>query len=172
MVEAIGTVSDLLVRYGGHTQAAGFTIPTGRIPEARERMEAHAGAKLGSLDLSPVLAIDATATLPEMTMEVQEWLTSLEPFGRGNRRPVFASLGVDVVEARLVGQTQQHLRLRVRQSGREMTALAFNQAEDWRSSGLGAGENRLDLAYTLMLDSWQGQETLSLRVSHFRAAQS
>ena len=172
IVAAIGTISDLLVRYGGHSQAAGFTVPTGRIEEAAARLDAHAGSVLASLDLSPVLSIDANATLPEITMEVQEWLNSLEPFGRGNRRPVFVSMGVEVLEARLVGHAQQHLRLRVGQGGREMTALAFNQADDWHAMGSGAIDGRLDLAYTLMLDSWQGQQTLSLRVSNFRPART
>ena len=119
VVEAIASVSDLLVRYGGHSQAAGFTVSTDLIPEATERLLLHAGQRLASLDLDPVLEIDATATLPELTMDTYDWISSLEPFGKANRRPLFATLGATVKEARLVGNNQQHLRLRVEQQGRK-----------------------------------------------------
>ena len=69
-----------------------------------------------------------------------------------------------------MGNAQQHLRLRVEQDGRKMTALAFNQAADWQAIGGSPGAIRLDLAYTLMLDAFQEQPTLALRVSRLRAA--
>ena len=172
LVEAIASISDLLVRYGGHSQAAGFTVPTDLIPEATKRLQLHAAQRLETLDLDPVLEIDAIATVPDLTMDTYEWLTSLEPFGKANRRPLFASLGVTIKEARLVGNNQQHLRLRIEQQGREMVALAFNQAEEWRELENRAGRGPLDLAYTLMLDSWRGQESLALRVRALRISGS
>ncbi len=172
IVEAISAASGLLVRYGGHAQAAGFTVATRLIGEVSDRLNAYAEERLNSLDLSPVLEIDATASLPELTMEVHDWLASLEPFGRGNRRPLFASFNVTVRESRFVGHSQQHLRLRLEQGGREITALAFNQADDWRDLGEATDTGRLDLAYTLMLDSWQGTNALALRVSHLRPSES
>ena len=172
IIDAITTTADLLVRYGGHAQAAGFTVPTDRIGEVSERLNAYAEERLGQLDLSSVLELDATASLPELTMEVQDWLTGMEPFGRGNRRPRFASFDVNVIEARTVGHSRQHLRLRVEQGGREFTALAFNQADDWRALGEVAAPRRVDLAYTLMLDSWHGVESLALRITHLRPSGS
>ena len=171
LVEAIADSSALLVRYGGHAQAAGFTVSTARIGDVTERLNAYAAVRLDSLDLSPVLEIDVESRLPELTWDVHDWLNSLEPFGKGNRRPLFASFNVAVMEARFMGNSQQHLRLRVEQDGREMTALAFNQAADWRAIAGGAPSPvRLDLAYTLMVDTWHDQRTLALRVSRLRAA--
>lgn len=167
LIEAITAASDLLVRYGGHHQAAGFTVSTDFIGEVTQRLNSYAADRLESLDLSPVLKIDSEARLPELTSSLYDWITRLEPFGKENPRPLFASLNVAVREARLMGHLQQHLRLRVEQDGREMTALAFNQAADWRAAG---EPPRLDLAYTLMLDSWQEQPPLALRVSQLRAA--
>ena len=172
IVEAIESTSDLLVRYGGHAQAAGFTIPVHLIGEVSDRLAAFADERLASLDLSPVLEIDVAAALPELTMDVYDWLTNLEPFGKGNRRPLFASRGVAVKEARFVGHSQQHLRLRVGQNGQEFTALAFNQAADWSALGGRAAAHPLDIAYTLMLDSWQGRDSLALRVSRFRPSEN
>ena len=172
IVDAISASSPLLVRFGGHAQAAGFTVATRHIEEISKQLDEYAQQRLGALDLSPQLEIDAVASLDELSFDVYDWLTSLEPYGKGNRRPLFASLNVTVLEARIIGHSQQHLRLRVKQNGREITALAFNQARQWNALGVSAGEVRLDLAYTVMLDSWQEQSTLVLRVSDFRVSEA
>ena len=172
IVDAIAASSPLLVRFGGHAQAAGFTVATRNIAEVSNRLDRYAEERLGSLDLTPRLEIDAAASLEELTFDLYDWLTELEPYGKGNRRPVFAALGVSVLEARIIGHSQQHLRLRVKQNGREMTALAFNQAQQWSALGASPGEVRLDLAYTLMLDNWQDQSTLVMRVSDFRVSEA
>ena len=171
LIEAITASSDLLVKFGGHSQAAGFTIHTSDIERVTEQLAAYAEQRLSSLDLAPALEIDVVASLPELTSDLFEWLNSLEPFGKGNRRPMFASLGVSVKDARLVGHSKQHLRLRVEQNGKEMVALAFNQASNWHEMGGSTSGMRLDLAYTVMLDSWQGHDSLALRVSRFRPSE-
>lgn len=172
LVAAIADSSALLVRYGGHDQAAGFTVFTSQIDEVAERLNSYASERLELLELSPILEIDAEVRLSDLTGDVYDWLVNLEPFGKGNHRPLFASLGVAVREARLMGYAQQHLRLRLEQDGQEMTALAFNQAEAWRAIGGTAGATRLDLAYTLMLDTWHNRPTLALRVSQLRIAEA
>ncbi len=172
IVDAIASSSPLLVRFGGHAQAAGFTVSTRSIGEVARQLDEYAAERLGSLDLSPRLEIDAVASLDELSFEVYDWLAALEPYGKGNRRPLFASLNVSVLEARKIGHSQQHLRLRVNQNGQEITALAFNHAQQWAALGITPGETRLDLAYTLMLDNWQGQSNLVLRVSEFRLSEA
>ena len=149
--------------------------PSPRIISAKvtARLNAYAAERLQSPDdLTPTLAIDAVAALPELTQDFYEFLTRLEPFGKDNRRPLFASQNVSLLEVRTVGHSRQHLRFRVEQGGREMTALAFGQVADWPPAGWQPGATGLDLAYTLMLDTWQGYSSLALRVSHFRAAAS
>ncbi len=171
LVEAIADSSALLIQYGGHAQAAGFTVSADRIGELTSRLNAYAADRLGSLDLTPTLEIDAEASLTELTWDAYDWISSLEPFGKGNRRPLLASMNAAVLEARLMGNLQQHLRLRVAQDGQEITALAFNQADRWRSMTQGTEPARLDLAYTVVVDSWKDQHSLVLRVSHFRPAE-
>ena len=165
IIEAITSIEDLLERFGGHSQAAGFTVKRQRLEEASHRLATFAEERLGSMDLTPTVDIDVEAELGEFTEEVREWLKTLEPFGKGNPRPVFASFNVRVLNAQFMGYSQQHLRLRVEQGGAEMTALAFGQGHAWVK-----GMERLDLAYTLMEDSRQPGNPLALRVSHFRRA--
>ncbi len=165
IIDAVRSIEDLVTRYGGHSQAAGFTVARQNLGQAAQRLEAYATERLGTIDLTPTVEIDVTASLAELTKDAQEWLATLEPFGKGNPRPVFASTGVRVLEAQYMGYSQQHLRLRVEQDDVEMTALAFGQGSAW-----GQGMKRVDLAYTLMEDTRQPGSPLALRVSQFRPA--
>ena len=167
IADAISASQDLLVRFGGHSQAAGFTVARQSIPELTTRLDAYTAEILESDDLAPVLDIDAVVSLADLTPEVMDWISTLAPYGPENRRPLFASIGVAVRECRVIGYMQQHLRLLVEQDGVAVVALAFNQAQ-FRDPEV----SRLDLAYTLFYDSWQGNKTLALRVSQFRPAQT
>ena len=169
VVDAIADSSELLARFGGHAQAAGFTVSTNRIGVLTERLDAYAAGKLDTLSLTPTLNIDVEARLPEIICDVYDWLNKLEPFGKENQRPLFASRNVAVLETRAMGSAQQHLRLQVEQEGKRMTALAFNQAADWRDLG---APSRLDLAYTVMQDRLPDRRSLALRVSKMRAAEA
>ena len=165
IIDAIDSIADLLLRYGGHAQAAGFTIARDSIDAAKRRLQAYAAQHLNPADLTPAVAIDAEANLSELTPDVRQWLTALEPFGKGNPRPVFASTNVRVIEWQLMGHAQQHLKLRVEQGGATMTALAFGQGDAWDRE-----TEHLDLAYTLMDDARAPGNPLALRVTHFRPA--
>ena len=165
IIDAVKSIEDMLERFGGHSQAAGFTLRRERLAEAVRRLTAFATDHLGSTDLRPTVNIDVETGLGELTKEVEDWLRELEPFGKGNPRPVFASFGVRVADVQLLGNSQQHMRLRVEQDGTEMTALAFGQAHAW-----GHGMERLDLVYNLMEDTRAQGSPLALRVSHFRPA--
>ncbi len=166
IIDAIHSIENLLTRHGGHEQAAGFTVPRENLEQVAQRLEAYAAERLVTMDLTPTVKIDAMASLPELTREAQDWLAALEPFGKGNPRPLFASLNVQVLDAHLMGPYQQHLRLRVQQEDAEKTALAFGQGDSWQP-----GTERLDLLYTLMEDARQPGRPLALRVSSFRPAQ-
>lgn len=165
IVDAITASKDLLVRFGGHSQAAGFTVPRRSLPELATRLDAYTAEMLVSNKLEPVMTVDAVVSLADLTPEVMEWISALAPYGPENRRPLFASMGVAVRESRIIGYSQQHARLTVEQDGTVLTALAFNQAQLWDPQ-----IRRLDLAYSLIYDSWQGNKTLALRVTQFRPA--
>ena len=162
-IEALTACEDLFVRFGGHSQAAGFTVSGGRLPELRERLTALALGAVGAQETTPALVVDAELGLAEMGPELLDWLSQMEPFGVGNARPKFLIKNAQVTESRLVGQRQQHLRLRVRQSGGDRKAIAFNQADKWDPA-----MSHLDLVATVAVDSWNGVEETTLKVVDFR----
>jgi single-stranded-DNA-specific exonuclease len=173
IVKAFAACQDLLVRYGGHAQAAGFTVARRNLPELAARLAAYADERLAPLDLRPALAIDAEVRLAELGNSFLPWLATLEPFGAANPQPLFLTRGARVMESRQMGQSGQHLRLRLRdpdKSGQDWTALAFNQAAAWQSAGGTGDTQRVDLVYSLTSDSWRGADAVALRVVDLRPA--
>ena len=166
IVAAMESCEDLLVRFGGHAQAAGLTIPTNAIPQLKSRLEAYSAQSLETQGLERMVEIDAVINLAELDDQMLGWINDLEPYGPGNDRPVFASLGAKVLEFAHMGREQQHLRLRVEMNGAQFTALAFNQGDNWKP-----GVQYVDLAYTVMNDSFRGKGAIALRLLDFRPSQ-
>ena len=160
---AIESCEDLLVRFGGHSQAAGLTVPTSAIPQLKQRLEAYSAQSLDTQGLDRTLEIDAVMDLAELDDEAVRWINDLEPFGPANARPVFAGLGAKVLEYAHMGREQQHLRLRVEQNGAQFTALAFNQADKWKPS-----TQYVNLAFTVTNDSYRGKGAIALKLLDFR----
>ena len=163
IVAAMESCEDLLVRFGGHSQAAGLTIATKDIPQLKSRLEAYSAESLETQGLVRTVEIDAVIGLDELDETMVRWINDLEPYGPGNPRPVFASMGVKVLETFHMGREQQHLRLRVDTNGARFTALAFNQADKWQPNTEFA-----DLAFTVMKDSFRGKGAIALRLLDFK----
>ena len=163
IVAAMESCEDLLVRFGGHSQAAGLTVATKDIPQLKSRLEAYTAEFLETQGLVRTVEIDAIISLDELDETMVRWINDLEPYGPGNPRPVFASMGVKVLETFHMGREQQHLRLRVETNGAQCTALAFNQADKWQPNTEFA-----DLAFTVMNDSFRGKGAIALRLLDFK----
>lgn len=167
---ALDECKDLLVRYGGHAAAAGFTVANENLPALQARLEEVARRQLAGKDLIPSLAVDAVVPLGDVDFALREWLAKLEPCGYSNPQPVLASQGVEVVEARPVGQDAQHLKLVVRDPAatgpnarRVLDAIAFRLGA-WH----GQLPRRIDLAYTVELNEYNGEQRLQLNVKDLR----
>jgi len=162
----------LLKRHGGHAAAAGFTVKNENLPALQAALEEIAARELAGQDLTPALTIDAVVSLGELDWAVQEKLAQLEPCGYANPQPVLASLGLEVLDQRPVGQDRSHLKLTVRDprapglAGRvTWDAIAFRQGE-WT----GQLPPRIDLAYTLEVNEFNGERRLQLNVKDIRPA--
>src|SRR5207249_11783063 len=98
MLGALERCAHLLARFGGHRQAAGLTLESGRIREFRAAVNAIADETLGPEDLMPRLRIDADLSFRSITGDVASGVASLAPFGAGNPRPVFAARRVEIID--------------------------------------------------------------------------
>ncbi|MGB7762408.1 MAG: single-stranded-DNA-specific exonuclease RecJ, partial [Bryobacteraceae bacterium] len=145
LLEALESMRDLFVHFGGHKYAAGVTLERSRVDEFRQRFDAYAAARLGPEDFAERVEIDAVVDLGELTEAAIQDVFALAPFGHGNPAPLFAARGVEVAAAPVV-MKEKHLRIAVRQNGRNLTLKAWNFAERAAEFTPGA---RLDIAFEL-----------------------
>ena len=166
MLAALESCADVMIKFGGHKQAAGLTIPADRIRELRTRVNAFADDRLGPDDLRPRLWIDGAITFRGINEQVVAELTSLAPFGAGNPCPVFRTSRVEVVDGpRRI--KERHLKMAFRQDGRIMRGIAWRARE--REDFVTEHRQALDLAFSLEQDTWNGERYLQLSVADFRA---
>lgn len=165
LIAALKQCSDLLHRFGGHSQAAGFTTFTGNLPHLEEKLLRLASTQLQDVDLRPHITIDTQTRLHQLGGDVFKTIKQLAPFGQGNPVPTFLSQDVEVMECHTMGNDGQHLRFKLRQGKILWDAVAFRQGNspvDVPSS--------IDIVYNLEMDNWGGREKLRLNVLDFSPA--
>ena len=159
---------DLLTRFGGHYMAAGVTIATERVAEFAARFNAVAASQLTQDDLVPELRVDLEITLDQINDDLETLLRHVEPCGIKNPSPVFVTRGVTVAAPpRVVGK--EGLKLLLNDGGRELVALGWGMGP--RAQELDAGD-RIDVAFRLERDEWNGRSILQARLADFRPSSS
>ena len=166
IIAALDECADLLVRHGGHAAAAGFTVTNEQYPALHARLRAIAERELRGLDLKPTLSIDAVAELRDMNWELLKQLERLQPFGYGNREPLFQSKNVLVKNARIVGT--DHLSLTISDGSTVWDAIAFRQKD--ALAQLTPLPKYADIVYQLASKVWNGDTRLQLEIKDIRAA--
>jgi single-stranded-DNA-specific exonuclease len=162
ITHALDECAELLIRHGGHAAAAGFTVSTEKLDELAARLFSIAQAQLGGRDLSPALHIDAEVLPGELSYEICGQLKRLEPCGYANPVPMLVSRNIVVRDIRTVGADGAHLKLSLLDERRATwDAIAFRQSQ--HSSWL-QREMRIDVAYHLEINEWNGMKRLQLNL--------
>lgn len=160
---ALDQCSDLLIRYGGHAAAAGFTVANDKLEALRERLKDLATEQLEGVELTPTLLIDAEVELSEVDWATQALLTQLEPCGYANPSPLLLSRRAIVRDARTVGTEERHLKLTLSDGRIAWDAIAFHQGQ-WADQLPGY----IDVVYSLEVNEWNGEKRLQLNVKDLR----
>ncbi len=176
LYDALARCAHHLTRFGGHRHAAGVTLDTARIAAFSEALEAQGRQALDAAQLSPRLRVDAELHPTELRMDLASQLRRLAPFGAGNPEPVFWCRDLAAHEVRLLpdkkGTGPGHLKLRLGEAGArvsepddriELDAIGFNLG----GSSLPVGA-RLDAAFQLSIDTWNGAQRLQLKLKDVR----
>lgn len=170
ITEALDQTADLLVRHGGHAQAAGLTIRSENITSFTNRMKEIANDRLAGQELKPTLFVDAEIKLDDIDWALYGTLEKLEPTGYANPLPVFLSRNVEVLGHRIVGQGGDHLQINLTShngsSAHQMfPAIAFRQAA-WAAEM----PQLIDVVYSINLNEWNGRRNLQLVIQDLRPA--
>lgn len=153
---------DLLIRFGGHKQAAGMALHRDNILTFKERV--CSVTKETIKEEKNILYLDAALSLHEVTERLAEEVRLLEPFGEGNREPLFGAKELTVINLRKVGTN--HIKLFLRQNGSTLGAIGFDMADVDILEG-----SLIDAAFTPTINEWEGLRTLQLQLKTIRRSQ-
>jgi single-stranded-DNA-specific exonuclease len=166
IVSALAKCDDLLVAFGGHPLAAGFTVTRRNLAQLEQRLASLAADQLGHLEPRPELVIDAEVALATFSGETFSLTQNLSPFGRGNPQPTYLTRQVEVTECRNFGNQGEWLRLKLRQGNVTWQAVDFESHKKPEEV-----PSRIDIVYNLEKRRWGGEEVLSLSLLDFAPAQ-
>lgn len=163
--EAIKSADTYLEKYGGHSQAAGLTIPTENIFEFRKALNLHAAENLNEADLLPEVLVDTEIEFNLIDDTLFRQLQLLAPYGCENPGPTLACRSTTVLEHRTVGSTGAHLKMRVSQEHSLFDGIGFNLG---KYQDLLNSDNCFDIVFNLEKNEWKGRVTLQLNVQDIR----
>ncbi|GAH87505.1 unnamed protein product, partial [marine sediment metagenome] len=155
IILALNQCSSLFSQFGGHSQAAGFILPTKNLPHLTRHLFQLATTQLEGVDLHPKLDIDAEVRLPELGGDTFLTIQQLAPFGQGNPHPTFLSHRVEVIDCYTMGSNREHLRMKLKQGDTIWDGVAFRLG-----NCLTEVSSLLDIVYNLEIDRWSGEEKL------------
>lgn len=167
LVEALSNCSKYLENFGGHVQAAGFTLPKKNLNLFIHNMQVHAREFLGEKEINPEVKIDAELTLKDLNHDLIDQINTLRPFGVKNDRPIFLIKGAYLQGMRRVGHERKHLLGKARLDTEDFKFIAFNMGDQHKDI---PEFTRVDLACHLDVNNYNGQNNLELQVIDFKVS--
>lgn len=181
MFEEMVKCQDVFLKFGGHPMAAGFSLEKERIGEMRRRLNEN--CTLTREDMAERVMIDVPMPIDYLTEPLIRELSLLEPFGKGNEKPLFAERHLKLLSARIIGKNKNVVKLQVmNQAGCVMEALYFSDPQvfqDYLTEKYGDREVKklfwgkvnnieLDVTYYPSVNEYMGRKTLQIVIKNFR----
>lgn len=165
MYQALCGVQDLLLKFGGHPMAAGFSLKEENIDEFRRRLNEQSA--LTKEDFIPKIWIDVAMPLEYISEALVNELKGLEPFGQGNEKPQFAQKNLRIRSVRAIGRNNNVVRMTVvTEQGRPMEAMVFTVADQFVEE---AKQSRsIDVIYYPDINEYNGNRTLQIVVRAYK----
>ena len=161
IIEALNKCSDLFLKFGGHSQAAGFKLEKNNFIALENKMLLIAESIISDEDLVPKINIDCEIEFKDIGQDLIDEIGMLEPYGSNNRKPYFVTRGSVISEINLVGANKDHLKITLdSNSGCSFTGMAFNYGS---RTVLKVGDI-IDIVYTLETNEWNNIRKISLYI--------
>ncbi len=169
IINLIEKTGDLLEAYGGHSQAAGITIKNNNLKKFYEKLNHLIEKELEGKNLSQEIEIDQELKIEDIDMRLVADLKKMEPFGQGNKEPVFAMKNLLIEDLKWVGNGEKHLKLFLRSANTDnpniLEAIGFNLSEKFSKLKVG---NEIDVVFNLSKDDWNGNEKIQMKIIDLR----
>lgn len=157
--EALDDHRDLFLAFGGHSGAAGMTLPVENLERLSDVLEEFIEKENLDLSSKSSLVLDEELQLAELSLDTVKSLEKLAPFGMDHTKPTFYLKDFQVESARTMGQDNAHLKLRIKQEGVSVDVVAFGRGSLATEFTQVKG---LELAVQLSVNQWNGTTTLQL----------
>ena len=181
MYEELNKCKELLTKFGGHRLAAGLSLPKENVGKFREMLNKK--CTLTEEEMKEKVTIDMEMPFGCVTEGLVKELELLEPFGKGNTKPVFAARDVTLLGARILGKNRNVLKLQVQDvNGCRIEAMLFHHADDFlgkleeqygktevEALLKGRGRQiRISMTYYPDINEYMGKKTPQIVVTHYR----
>ena len=164
MFEELVKCGDLMEQYGGHPMAAGLSIKEENVEEFRRRLNEN--CTLTEKDLMPKIVIDVPMPVSYINKELVEEISLLEPFGKGNTKPIFAQKGLHVLSSRVLGKNRNVAKLQLSDStGCVIEAVYFGEADEFINEV--KNSSSVAVTYYPEINRYQGRETLQIVIRNY-----
>ncbi|MDZ4383707.1 MAG: single-stranded-DNA-specific exonuclease RecJ [Thermodesulfovibrionia bacterium] len=164
--KGISECSELLLAYGGHSQAAGLKILIENIPAFKEQINSLIQNTLSSENIIPTIEIDAGVELLEINSSLVKEIELLQPFGASNKPPVLGAKGLEIVNPRIVGSN--HLKMRLKQKSTSIDTIGFDLGNLLPDLLTPNPELQVDIAFVPCINEWNGSTSLQLNLKALR----
>lgn len=166
MYEEMNKCKELFTKFGGHKLAAGLSLPAENVEKFRKKMNEN--CRLTEDDLCEKVSIDMQLPLAYVNEALVNELDCLEPFGKGNPKPVFAERGVEVHQTRVLGKNRNVLKLVVSDAqGTKMEAMYFGDIERCLET-ISEKQNRINITYYPDINEYMGRRTPQIIIQHYQ----
>ncbi len=159
--EALQSAEDLLIQFGGHQAAAGFSIKEDKIPALRERLAQYCKEQLAETDYIPIVDIDSQVAIDDIDVPLIEEIETLEPYGMANPTPVLALEEATISDLFLMGQQKKHAKVLLEREDSTIDAIAWNRPDLHASFFPG---DRVKVAFTVQKNEWNGYVSPQLMI--------
>ena len=162
---ALSNHTNRFERFGGHARAAGFSIKIEFLPSLLDDIRKRTAWSALTTPALPALHADAEVKLEDLTISTWNFVSSMEPFGEGNRQPVLVTYGAVPLDVRTVGVGGKHLKISFEANGRRIDSIGFGLGD----RPLGSGS--VDIAFQLRSEIWQGKTRHQLGLKDIRPSE-
>ena len=164
MYEELVKCRDLLTQFGGHPMAAGLSMEEKNVEAFRRRLNEN--CTLTEQELIPKIMIDVPMPISYLTKQLTEQLKILEPFGKGNTKPLFAQKNLRAVGIRILGRNRNVAKmLLMDEHGNKMDAVYFGEASEFVT--FVQTHETISVTYYPEINVYQGRETLQIVIKNY-----
>lgn len=165
IVEILGSATNYIEKFGGHKGAAGVTVSADKFEQFRSMILSYSEDKISEENLVKTIKIDCEIQPQEISLNLFEHLSNLEPFGMGNSKPILMLSNVKLSEFRYMGKDKQHMSFAVNSDNLSFRAVYFSFDAEMAKPN---NNTRYDIAFNLTLNEWRDQRNINLNIISMR----